>query len=55
MKWKRKIPSQRGRLSGINIIDANTPGPIQLLVESPLEAFSACIDIVVRYTSQKYE
>ena len=27
VEWKRNIPSQRGRPSGINIIDANTIGP----------------------------
>ena len=27
VKWKRNIPSQRGRPSGINIVDANTIGP----------------------------
>ena len=29
VKWKRNIPSQRGRPSGINIVDANTIGPTQ--------------------------
>ena len=29
VKWKRNIPSQRGRPSSINIVDANTIGPTQ--------------------------
>ena len=48
---------------GINIIDANTIGPIQQVpqsFESPLEAFNltlldVCIDTAVRYTNQKYK
>ena len=63
VKWKRNIPSQRGRQSGINIVDANTIGPTQQVpqsFESPLEAFNlslpdVCIDTVVCYTNQKYE
>ena len=63
VKWKRKIPSQRFRPSGINIVDANTIGPTQQVpqsFESPLEEFNltlsdVCTDIVVRYINQKYE
>ena len=63
VKWKRNIPSQRGRPSGINILDANTIGPTQQVpqsFESPFEAFNltlpdVCIDTAVRYTNQKYE
>ena len=43
VKWKRNIPSQRGRPSGINIVDANIIGPTQQVpqsFESRLEAFS---------------
>ena len=29
VKWKRNVPSQRDRPSGINIVDANTIGPTQ--------------------------
>ena len=67
VKWKRNIPSQvdclEGRLSRINIVDANSVGPTQLVPqnsESPLDAFNLtfpdeCIDIVLRYTNQRYE
>ena len=43
VKWKRNIPSQRGRPSSINIVDANSVGPTQLVpqnLESPLDAFN---------------
>ena len=42
VKWKRNIPSQRGRPSSINIVDANSVGPTQLVpqnLESPLRCF----------------
>ena len=63
VKWKRSIPSQRGRPSSINIVDANSVGQTQLApqnLESPLDAFNLtfpneCIDIVLRYTNQRYE
>ena len=63
MKWKRNIPSQQGQPSSINVVDTNTIGPTQQVLqsfESPLEALNltlpdACIDTVVRYTNQKYE
>ena len=61
--YKRNIPSQRGRPSNINIVDANSVGPTQLVpqnLKSPLDAFNLtfpdeCIDIVLRYTNQRYE
>ena len=63
VKWKRNIPSQRGRPSSINVVDANTIGPTQEVpqsFESPLEALNltlpdACINTVARYTNRKYE
>ena len=63
VKWKRNIPSQRGRSSNINIVDANSVGPTQLVpqnLEFPLDAFNLtfpdeCIDIVLRYTNQMYQ
>ena len=63
VKWKRNIPSQRGRPSSINVVNANTIGPTHQVpqsFESPLEALNltlpyACIDTVVCYTNQKYE
>ena len=63
VKWKRNIPSQRGRPSSINIVDANSVGPAQLVpenLESPLDAFNLtfpdeCIDIILRYTNPRYE
>ena len=59
VKWKRKIPSQRGRPSSIYLVDANTIGPTQeepQSFESPLQALNltlpdGCIDTVVRYTN----
>ena len=63
VKWKRNIPSQRDPPSSINIVDANSVGPTQLVqqnLESPLDPFNLpfpdeCIDIVLRYTNQWYE
>ena len=60
---EKNIPSQQGRPSGINIVDANTIGPTQQVpqsFESPFEAFNltlpdVCIGTVVRYANQKYE
>ena len=61
--YKRNIPSQRGRPSNINIVDANSVGPTQLVpqnLKSPLDAFNLtfpdeCIDTVLRYTNQRYK
>ena len=63
MKWKRNIPSQQVRPSSINIVDANSVGPTQLVpqnLESPLDAFNLtfpdeCVDITLRYTNQRYK
>ena len=62
VKWKRNIPSQRRRLSSINVVDANSVGATQLVphnLEFPLDAFNLtfpdeCLDIVLRYTNQRY-
>ena len=43
VKWKRNIRSQRGQPSSINIVDANSVGPTQLVpqnLESPLDTFN---------------
>ena len=56
VKWKRNIPSQRGRPSSINLVNANTIGPTQQVpqsFESPLEAVNltlpdACVDTVLQ-------
>ena len=63
VKWNRNIPSQRGRPARINIVDANSVGPTPIVpenIDSPLEAFNLtfpdeCIDIIIRYTNQRYE
>ena len=60
---EKKHSLQRGRPSSINIIDANSVGSTQLVrqnLESPLDAFNLpfpdeYIDIVLRYTNQRYE
>ena len=63
VKWRKNVPSQRGRPSGINAVDGNRIGPSQLVpqsFESPLEAFQLtqpddCINTLIGFTNQKYE
>ena len=63
VKWKRNIPSQRGRPSSINLVGANIIGLTQEVsysFESPLQALNltlpdTCIDTVVHYNNQKCE
>ena len=60
VKWKRNIPSQWGRPSSINLVDANTIGPTQQVLqslESPLEVLNltlpdACIDTCLLHQSK---
>ena len=63
VKWKRSVPTQQGQPSSINLVDANTIGPTQQVLqsfESPVDTLNltlpdACIDTAVHYTSQKYK
>ena len=63
VKWKRNVPSQRGRPSSINVFDVNTISQTQQVSQSfepPVEALDlafpdACIDTCVLHNNQKFE
>ena len=63
VKWKKMIGNRRGRPLAINIVDASSIGPTQIVpthFESSLDALKLTLPddillLVIRYTNQKYE
>ena len=63
VKWKKVIGNQRGRPIAINIVDANSIGPTQIVpthFESPLHTLKLMLPndillLVIRYANQKYK